>query len=105
MTIDQTLDLDVDAIRSCAYRTFQRIVTTCSKLSIFIGSLLWPLYSRVSLWLLQDMHLDPDSKLFIRVSCLSMFDIKHDVDHNVTPPLVGSSFLPAPAEVFFFRSR
>ena len=36
---DETLDLGVHIVYSCVYRTSRQIVTTCSKVSPFIGSL------------------------------------------------------------------
>lgn len=41
---------------SIAYYASQRIVTTCSKLSVVVGSLWWSLQHRVSRWLLSEKH-------------------------------------------------
>ncbi|KAI9566849.1 hypothetical protein HD554DRAFT_2315251 [Boletus coccyginus] len=38
----------------------------------------------------------------LAVSALCMCNMKRDVDQTVTPPLVGSSFLPGPAETYVF---
>ena len=45
---EQTLDLGVNIVYSCVYRTSLKFVTTCRELSIVIGPLRWSLQLRVS---------------------------------------------------------
>ena len=103
MTTEKTLDLGVDAIHSCVYRTSYRDLQQLISIYRFVI----PAFT-ISCECVVVIHRKLNANLaptgsseFLPSVCLAL---KCDDDQTMTPPQVGSSFLPGPANVCFLRS-